>query len=64
MKCPAGYRKERDFGWSEILSVMANQRKREMGWMAFVTLFIFWVWIYQVRTLAGDHPAECILLEF
>lgn len=38
-----------DFGWSEILTVMANQRKREMGWMAFVTLFVFWVWIYQVR---------------
>ncbi|CUH49620.1 DUF2189 domain-containing protein [Ruegeria atlantica] len=37
------------FGWSEILTVMANQRKREMGWMAFVTLFIFWVWIYQIR---------------
>ena len=38
-----------DFGWSEILTVMANQRKRELGWMAFVTLFIFWVWTYQVR---------------
>jgi len=37
------------FGWSEILTVMANQRKREMGWMAFVTLFIFWVWVYQAR---------------
>ncbi len=37
------------FGWSDILTVMANQRKREMGWMAFVTLFIFWVWVYQVR---------------
>ncbi len=37
------------FGWSEILTVMANQRKREMGWMAFVTLFVFWVWMYQVR---------------
>lgn len=37
------------FGWSEILTVMADQRKREMGWMAFVTLFIFWVWSYQVR---------------
>ncbi|WP_411351982.1 DUF2189 domain-containing protein [Leisingera aquaemixtae] len=37
------------FGWSAILTVAANQRKREMGWMAFVTLFIFWVWIYQVR---------------
>ncbi|WP_170769394.1 DUF2189 domain-containing protein [Ruegeria lacuscaerulensis] len=37
------------FGWSDILTVMAHQRKREMGWMAFVTLFIFWVWVYQVR---------------
>ncbi|NOD48682.1 MULTISPECIES: DUF2189 domain-containing protein [unclassified Ruegeria] len=41
--------KGESFGWSEILTVMANQRKREMGWMAFVTLFIFWVWVYQVR---------------
>lgn len=39
------------FGWSEILTVMANQRKREMGWMAFVTLFVLWVWFYQFRTL-------------
>ncbi|MCL5779279.1 DUF2189 domain-containing protein [Limibaculum sp. FT325] len=41
--------KGESFGCSEILTVMANQRKREMGWMAFVTLFIFWVWMYQVR---------------
>ncbi|WP_432817047.1 DUF2189 domain-containing protein [Sulfitobacter sp. JB4-11] len=39
------------FGWSEILTVMAHQRKRELGWMAFVTLFIFWVWVYQFRTV-------------
>lgn len=39
------------FGWSEILTVMANQRKREMGWMAFVTLFILWIWFYQFRTV-------------
>lgn len=38
-----------DFGWSDILTVMADQRNREMGWMAFVTLFILWVWFYQVR---------------
>ncbi len=38
-----------DFSWSDILGVMADQRKRELGWMAFVTLFIFWVWMYQVR---------------
>ncbi|WP_421703774.1 DUF2189 domain-containing protein [Aliiroseovarius sp.] len=41
--------KGQSFGWSDILTVMAHQRKREMGWMAFVTLFIFWVWMYQVR---------------
>jgi uncharacterized membrane protein len=39
------------FYWSDIVSVMARQRKREMGWMAFVTLFIFWVWVYQFRTV-------------
>ncbi len=39
------------FGWSDILTVMAHQRKREMGWMAFVTLFILWVWFYQFRTV-------------
>lgn len=43
--------REEQFGWSEILTVMANQRKREMGWMAFVTLFILWVWFYQFRTV-------------
>jgi uncharacterized membrane protein len=43
--------KGEDFGWSDILTVMANQRKREMGWMAFVTLFILWVWFYQFRTV-------------
>jgi hypothetical protein len=41
--------KDEGFGWSDILTVMANQRKREMGWMAFVTLFVFWVWMYQIR---------------
>lgn len=43
--------KNENFGWSDILTVTANQRKREMGWMAFVTLFIFWVWMYQFRTV-------------
>lgn len=37
------------FGWADILPVVADQRRREMGWMAFVTLFMFWIWIYQVR---------------
>ncbi|MEW9920098.1 DUF2189 domain-containing protein [Marimonas sp. MJW-29] len=43
--------RQESFGWSDILRAMANQRKREMGWMAFVTLFIFWVWFYQFRTV-------------
>lgn len=43
--------KGQSFGWSEILTVMANQRRRQMGWMAFTTLFIFWVWVYQFRTV-------------
>jgi uncharacterized membrane protein len=42
---------KQSFGWSQILTVMADQRKREMGWMAFVTLFIVWVWFYQFRTV-------------
>ena len=41
--------REEAFSWSDILTVMAGQRQREMGWMAFVTLFIFWVWMYQIR---------------
>ena len=43
--------KKESFGWPEILTVMARQRKREMGWMAFVTLFVLWVWFYQFRTV-------------
>lgn len=37
--------------WREILSVVVKQQRREFGWMAFTTLFIFWVWMYQVRLL-------------
>jgi uncharacterized membrane protein len=37
--------------WREVLLVVVEQRNRQLGWMAFVVLFIFWVWIYQVRLL-------------
>jgi uncharacterized membrane protein len=37
--------------WSEILSVVWAQRLRELSWMAFVMLFVFWIWMYQVRLL-------------
>lgn len=36
---------------AEILSVVWVQRRREMSWMAFVMLFVFWIWMYQVRLL-------------
>ena len=37
--------------WRAILTVMLRQRERQLGVMAFVVLFIFWIWIYQVRLL-------------
>lgn len=39
--------------WREVLTVTLRQSRRELGWMAFVTLFIFWVWMYQVRLLVA-----------
>lgn len=37
--------------WSGIFGVIFAQGRRELGWMAFVTLFIFLIWMYQVRML-------------
>ncbi len=37
--------------WKPILSVVIQQRNRQLGWTAFIVLFIFWIWIYQVRLL-------------
>lgn len=37
--------------WGPILGVVLRQSKRQLGWMAFIILFIFWIWIYQVRLL-------------
>ena len=39
------------FGWRDIYLLMFRQSGKEFGWMAFVVLFVFWVWIYQVRLL-------------
>ena len=44
---------DRELNWSEVLSVMWSQHKRELGWMAFVMLFVFWIWMYQIRTLVA-----------
>lgn len=37
--------------WSAVLGRMWAQRGRELSWMAFVVLFVMWVWVYQVRLL-------------
>lgn len=34
-----------------VLAQVFHQRERQLGWMAFVVMFIFWIWIYQVRLL-------------
>lgn len=36
---------------ASVFSAMWAQRRRELGWMAFVMLFVFWIWMYQVRLL-------------
>lgn len=38
-------------GWKAVLTEVFRQRERQLSWMAFVVLFIFWIWIYQVRLL-------------
>ncbi len=37
--------------WNEVLSVISLQTSRQIPYMAFVMLFIFWVWMYQIRLL-------------
>lgn len=37
--------------WRGVLGVIWLQRQRELSWMAFVMLFVFWIWMYQVRLL-------------
>lgn len=37
--------------WNEVLSVVGLQTSRQLPYMAFVMLFIFWIWMYQIRLL-------------
>lgn len=37
--------------WSGVLVFVFRQREGQMGWMAFVVLFVFWIWLYQIRIL-------------
>lgn len=41
----------RPIALGDVLKVVWAQRGRELSWMAFVMLFVFWIWIYQVRLL-------------
>lgn len=38
-------------GWPEVLGVVFAQKDRQLAWMGFVMLFVFWIWAYQVRLL-------------
>lgn len=37
--------------WGFVWPAIWAQRGRELSWMAFVMLFVFWVWMYQIRLL-------------
>ncbi len=37
--------------WPAVLGVVFAQSRRELGWMALVCVFIFMMWMYQVRLL-------------
>lgn len=39
--------------WRAIMGAVFRQRERELGWMAFVVLFVFWIWMYQIRLLTA-----------
>lgn len=39
--------------WRRVLGVVFEQRHRQLAWMAFVVLFIFIVWMYQVQLLSA-----------
>lgn len=38
-------------GWRQVLIAVFAQREREMGFMAFLVMLFFWVWIYLARIL-------------
>jgi uncharacterized membrane protein len=39
--------------WQAVLVTVFRQRERQLGWMAFVVLFILWLWMYQIRLLVA-----------
>ena len=43
----------RKLTWGGVLTTVWRQKGRELSIMAFVTLFIMWMWMYQVRLLVA-----------
>lgn len=37
--------------WAGVMRTIFAQRKTQLGWMAFITIFAFIIWMYQVRLL-------------
>jgi uncharacterized membrane protein len=37
--------------WNAVLAKVWLQRGRELAWMGMVMLFVFWIWMYQIRLL-------------
>lgn len=44
-------KKSEPFTAADVFLVVFRQQSRELGWMAFVVLFVFWIWAYQIRIL-------------
>ena len=40
-----------DLSWRIVLKAIRAQFGRELSWMSFAMLFLFWIWMYQVRLL-------------
>lgn len=55
--------------WEAIGRTVFAQGKREMGWMAFVTLLVIIIWMYQTRLLVvlssvSAPPPRCASSSF
>lgn len=48
--------------WGSVLGAIYRQKDRELAWMAFVMLFVFWVWAYQVRLLLAIFLSDVSFL--
>ena len=45
------FRRGDTFTVSYIFLVIFRQQRRELGWVSFVVLFVFWIWAYQFRLI-------------